>query len=114
MVSSSEFCSDSNSVYLIITYLGLLFFSMTADPCSSTSRATLEKFWFASVIDTRFFVLIFMIIPTNKIIPLFRINLTYFRKLDIRAIVVFCFAYFEEVFILIKKEAVFSFFDYFY
>lgn len=30
----------------------------------------------------------------------------YFRKLDIRAIVVFCFAYFEEVFILTKKEAV--------
>lgn len=29
----------------------------------------------------------------------------YFRKLDIRAIVVFCFAYFEEVFILTKKEA---------
>lgn len=46
------------------TYFGLLFFSMTEDPCSSTSRATLEKFWFASVIDTRFFCINFHDYPS--------------------------------------------------
>ncbi|MDU1399610.1 MAG: hypothetical protein E6926_04955 [Finegoldia magna] len=34
------------------------------------------------------------------------LGFVYFRKLDIWAIVVFFFAYFEEVFILTKKEAV--------
>src|SRR5699024_1012773 len=33
---------------------------MTTAPLSSTRRATLEKFWFASVMETRLFVLMFI------------------------------------------------------
>lgn len=45
-------------------YRGTLFFKITAAPFSSTRRATLEKFWFASVMDTMFFVL--MVIQTTS------------------------------------------------
>lgn len=40
----------------ITRYLGTLFFRITAVPCSSTTLVTLEKFWFASVIEIIVFV----------------------------------------------------------
>src|SRR5699024_12119006 len=40
----------------ITRYRGTLFFNITAVPCSSTTLTTLEKFWFASVIEIIVFV----------------------------------------------------------
>ena len=47
--------------YSISTYRGELFFRMMTGPFSSTMRATREKFWFASVIDTRLSVFTFIV-----------------------------------------------------
>ena len=46
--SSDAVVSCSALLKSMTRYLGMLFFRITAEPYSSTRRATLEKFWFAS------------------------------------------------------------------
>lgn len=51
---------NSSSILLepheLVVTTEILFFRITTEPDSSTIRATFEKFWFASVIETRLLV----------------------------------------------------------
>ena len=90
--SSAASCSCSAALNSMTKYRGTLFFNMITEPFSSTRRATLEKFWLASVIETRFFVLIFITRPPllfTFIISQNRRNSTYFQKLQAGTVKIF-------------------------
>lgn len=62
--SSDAVVSCSALLKSMTRYLGTLFFRITAEPHSSTRRATLEKFWFASEMEIKVFVSIVIWVPS--------------------------------------------------